>query len=182
MDNVLARPAVRIAALVVALIVLVVGILVVVNRGEEEDPVERVILDDRAPEERARSHLDTLPDGEHQGRLITIDATTVTFRLVRVLRGQEAVEAAQADGRQLEANPLPEDTYVQDLAETRTLALAEDVAIQIQQCANGCQEVPATLDALVAGEAAPQGGPTNVFVFTVGDGTVVSMNEVVVPQ
>lgn len=175
MDNVLARPAVRIAALVVALIVLVVGILVVVNRGEEEDPVERVILDDRAPEERARSHLDTLPDGEHQGRLITIDATTVTFRLVRVLRGQEAVEAAQADGRQLEANPLPEDTYVQDLAETRTLALAEDVAIQIQ---GG----PATLDALVAGEAAPQGGPTNVFVFTVGDGTVVSMNEVVVPQ
>lgn len=181
MNNVFARPAVRIAALVVAVALLIAGILVVVNQGDD-DQVERVILDDRTPEERAREHLDTLPDTEHQGRLITVDAATVTFRLVRVLRGPEAVEAAQADGRQLDHNPLPDDTYVQDQRETRTLPIAEDVAIQVQQCADGCQEVATTLDALVAGEAAPHGGDTNVFVFTVRDGTVVAMNEVVVPQ
>lgn len=184
MKNVLAHPATRIAALVLGVVVLIAAVLVVVNRSDEEEgvtapPVE--IPEDATPEERARAHLDTVDDGSHQGRLITIDAATVTFRFVRVLSGAEAAEAARAAGALAEGESLPGDTYVQDLAETRTLPLAEDVSIQIQQCADGCQEVGTTVDALVSGEAVPNGGDTAVFEYTVSGGTVVSLKEIVVP-
>lgn len=185
MKNLLAHPATRIAVLVLAAVVLIAAVLVVLNRDEEGDDGEVAPLveipEDATPEERARAHLDTAEDGTHQGRLITIDATTVTFRLVRVLTGAEAAEAARAAGALQEGQSLPGDTYVQDLGETRTLPLAEDATIQIQQCADACQEVATTVDALVSGEAQPNGGATPVFTYTVSGGTVVSLTEMIVP-
>lgn len=175
----------RIIVAVLVVVVLLAGIVVAITRGGiggDEGPT-RVPYepDDRTPEERARSHLDTLPDGEHQGRLVTIDPLTVTFRLVRILSGPEAVEAAIADGRIPEGGSLPNDFYIDDTFQTVTLPIAGDAAIVIFDCANGCQEVPTTLQALVAGEVAPQGGAESYFTFRMAGETVVAMSEVYLP-
>lgn len=181
MKNVLAHPATRIAVLALGAVVLIAAVLVLVTSGEEEEsvtPPRRNIPEDATPEERARAHLDTVDDGTHQGRLITIDPATVTFRFVRVLSGEEAAEAARAAGALAPGENLPRDTYAQDLGETRTFPIADDATIQIQQCAGGCQQVDTTLDALVSGEVEPDGGDNAVFTYTVSGGEVVSMTEI----
>ncbi|HVM00142.1 MAG TPA: hypothetical protein VM324_12695 [Egibacteraceae bacterium] len=156
----------RIVVSVLLVVVLLTGVAVLVTRagGPGNDEPERVpfVQDDRPPEERARAHLDQLPDGEHQGRFIAVDPLTVTFRLVRIL------PAGAPEG------PV-EDTF-----QTVTLPIAPDAGIVIFNCANGCQEVPTTLEALVAGEVAPHGQGEAYFVFRLAGGTVVAMSEVIV--
>lgn len=171
----------RIVGLVVVGILLVIGVTVVLTQGDDDDdrvtvpPIEeREALE---PDERARALLDSLPDGEHQGRLLTIDEATVTFRLVEVLRGDAAVEAAREAGALAPDESLPGDAYARDTFETLTLPLAEEREITIQVCTPGCQEVPTTVEALATGEAVPAGAGENVFVFRISGGDVVSLTE-----
>lgn len=172
----------RIVGLVVVGILLVIGISVVLIQGRDGNDTRVTVppIEEREqlePEERARALLDSLPDGEHQGRLITIDQATATFRLVEVLRGEAAVEAAREAGALPEGESLPGDTYARDTFETLTLPLAEEPEIIIQVCTPGCAEVPTTVEALTAGDAVPDGGGENVFVFRISGGDVVSLIE-----
>ncbi|MEX0659492.1 MAG: hypothetical protein WD080_10200 [Egibacteraceae bacterium] len=171
----------RIVGLIAVGILLVIGVAVVLTQGDGEDdrvtvpPVEE--REQMTPEERAAALLDSMPDGEHQGRLLTIDASTVTFRLVEVLRGDAAVEAAREQGALAPDGSLPGDAYARDTFETVTLPLADEPAITIQVCTPGCQEVPTTGEALATGEAVPGGQGENVFVFRVSQGKVASLTE-----
>jgi hypothetical protein len=122
-----------------------------------------------------------LPDGDHQGRLVTIDAVTVTFDLVRVLSGDEAVAEARADGVEVEGDSLPNDVYVDDLETRVTVPVAGDGGFQIIDCTDACVPVGTTLDALVDGSATPFGGPNAPFDFTLDGGTVVSLVEIYLP-
>lgn len=179
----------RIIALVVAVLaLLVIGVVVVLTQGDDGDagnagpplaPAEE--REQMTPEERARALLDTQPDGEHQGRLITIDENTVTLRQVEVLRGPAAVDAAREAGALAEGQSLPGDVYVRDTFETVTLPLADTATVRIQSCANGCQEADTSVQALASGEAAPNGGGENVFVYRVAGGEVVSLVELLLP-
>lgn len=169
-----------------ALAVLVAGVVFALTRGGEAEQEQvgpsRDEQEERTPEERARAHLDTIPDGDHQGRLITIDPATVTFRRVRILTGEAAVNAAREDGRIGEGETLPGDVYVQDTFETVTFPIDSDARIVLlESCPDPCQEVETTLDALVAGRAVPAGGDEAYFVFTLRGGTVVAMAEAYVP-
>lgn len=166
----------RIITLLVVLALLVVGVVIVVTSGEEVAAPSGPTNEERAnmtPEERARAHLDTLPDGDHQGRLLTIDAHTVTFRRVEVLRGSAAVSAAEEQGQTIEG-----DVYVRDTFQTVTLPVADDGTFRILDCANGCELAPTTLEALVSGEHVPAGGDNAVFRFTMANGTVVALEEI----
>lgn len=172
----------RIVGLIAVGILLVIGVAVVLTQGDGDDddrvtvpPVEE--REQMTPDERAAALLDSMPDGEHQGRLITIDASTVTFRLVEVLRGDAAVEAAREAGALGPDESLPGDAYARDTFETLTLPLADEREITIQVCTPDCQEVPTTVEALATGEAVPGGQGENVFVFRVSGGEVVSLTE-----
>lgn len=171
----------RIVGLIAVGILLVIGVAVVLTQGDDDDdrvtvaPIEeREALE---PDDRARALLDSIDGGEHQGRLITIDESTVTFRLVEVLRGDAAVEAAREAGALQEGESLPGDAYARDTFETVTLPLADEPDITIQVCTPGCEEVPTTVEALATGEAVPDGQGENVFIFRVSGGDVVSLTE-----
>lgn len=173
----------RIVGLIAVGILLVIGVAVVLTQGGGDDDDARVTVppveerEQLTPEERAEALLDAMPDGEHQGRLITIDASTVTFRLVEVLRGDPAVEAAREQGALGPDESLPGDTFARDTFETVTLPLVDEPEITIQVCTPDCQEVPTTVEALATGEAVPGGQGENVFVFRVSQGEVSSLTE-----
>lgn len=174
----------RIIALAVVVGLLIAGVAVVLTWGDDDAPAvaPSVPTDEErrqmTPEERGRAHLDELADGDHHGRLLTIDAATVTFRIVEVLRGSAAVDAAREEGQLAEGESLPGDIYARDTFQTLTLPVAGDGGFRILSCPNGCELVGTTLDALVAGEAVPHGSPNAIFRFTVAGGTVVSMEEI----
>jgi major membrane immunogen (membrane-anchored lipoprotein) len=122
----------------------------------------------------------TLPDGEHQGRLRHIDEGSVTVEVVRVLDGEAAVAAAEADGVDV-GEGLPNDAYVQDVGETYVLLLAGDAGARIIDCSAGCEEVDTTIAALASGEATPYGGPNAIVAITIDGGEVVSLAELYLP-
>jgi hypothetical protein len=122
----------------------------------------------------------TLPDGEHEGRLAAFDEASVTIAVVRVLSGEEAEAAAAAEGVDV-AEGLPNDVYVQDAGTRVVVPLAADVDVQLVDCAAGCGLVAVSLDALIAGEVEPYGGPAPVMAYRIEGGEVVAMAEVYLP-
>jgi hypothetical protein len=117
-----------------------------------------------------------LEDGEHQGRLVELSADAVTVARVRLLSGDEAAQAAEADGTEHDL-----DFYLQDLGERVTLPFADDVEAQIYDCTGACEQVDTTIAALATGDAVPYGGAAAVVALTVEDGEVVALSEVYLP-
>jgi predicted small lipoprotein YifL len=122
-----------------------------------------------------------IADGTFDARLVRIDRSTVTLDLVRILSGQEAIAAAQADGHPLEDGALPNDVYVVDLGTRVTVPVAGDGGFQIYDCQAGCQLVGTTLDALASGASVPYGGAHAHVTVRVDHGQVVSLVEVYLP-
>jgi hypothetical protein len=123
-----------------------------------------------------------LADGRHQGRLVAIDARTVTVDLIEVLSGDAAVAAAKAAGVPLDDDgTLPNDVFVKDLGRRVTVPVAGDGGFQIYDCSSGCQLVGTTLAALSGGTATPYGGATAPFTLRVDHGMVVSLVEIYLP-
>lgn len=176
----------RIIALVVVLGLLIAGVVVIVTQDDGEDTVDAPNLTEGeranlSPEERARALLDSLPDGTHQGRLLTTDPATVTFRLVEVLRGSAAVSAAREDGQLAEGESLPGEIYVRDTFQTVTLPIADDPQVRIEVCTEACEIVDTTHDAVITGEAVPDGTPNAVFDFRIAGGSVVFLEQIPLP-
>jgi hypothetical protein len=127
------------------------------------------------------SPAETLADGTHEGRLVAIDHQTVTLDLIEILSGDEALRAAEAAGALDPDGTLPNDVFVQELAQRVTLAIAGDGGFQVYDCSAGCALVGTTLDALVTGSGSPYGGAAAPFTFQVDGGSVISLVEVYLP-
>jgi hypothetical protein len=123
-----------------------------------------------------------LPDGRHQGRLVAIDARTVTVDLIQVLSGDAAIAAAKAAGVPLDDDgTLPNDVFVKDLGRRVVVPVAGDGGFQIYDCSGGCKLVGTTLAALSGGKATPYGGANAPFDLRVDHGEVVSLVEIYLP-
>jgi hypothetical protein len=122
-----------------------------------------------------------LPDGRHQGRLVAIDARTVTVDLIQVLSGDAAIAAAKAAGVALDDGTLPNDVFVKDLGRRVVVPVAGDGGFQIYDCSGGCKLVGTTLAALSGGKATPYGGANAPFDLRVDHGEVVSLVEIYLP-
>jgi hypothetical protein len=134
-----------------------------------------------APTATPRPTRAPIADGTYDARLVRIDRAAVTLDLVRILSGQEAIDAAKADGHPLEDGALPNDVYVVDLGTRVTVPVAGDGGFQIYDCEAGCQLIGTTLDALASGTAVPYGGAHAHVTVRVDHGQVVSLVEVYLP-
>jgi hypothetical protein len=121
-----------------------------------------------------------LTDGAHQGWLVDIGQDTVTLELARLLSGEEALAAAEADGEDVEGG-LPNDFYVDDLDEQVTLSLAEDVSVQVIDCTEACVPVDVAVDDLIDGTVAPYNGDRALVEVAVEEGTVRTLTELYLP-
>jgi hypothetical protein len=122
-----------------------------------------------------------LEDGTHEGWLSSITTEEVGLQLVRVLTGEEAVQAAREDGHQVEEGGLPNDVYVRELDRAATMRIAPGATARVLDCTQGCEEVDTTFDALATGRTRPYGGESALVRVTVEDGKVVALVEQYLP-
>jgi hypothetical protein len=121
-----------------------------------------------------------LTDGIHQGWLVDIGRETVTLELARLLSGEEALAAAEADGEDVEGG-LPNDFYIDDLDEQAKVYLSETLSVQLIDCSEACVPVDVALDDLVDGTVAPYNGERALVEVAVEDGTVRTLTELYLP-
>jgi hypothetical protein len=121
-----------------------------------------------------------LTDGIHQGWLVSVDQDTITLELARLLSGEEALAAAEADGEDVEGG-LPNDFYVDDLDEQVALALAEEVSVQVIDCTETCVPIDVALDDLIDGTVAPYNSDRALVEVALEGGTVRTLTELYLP-
>jgi hypothetical protein len=121
-----------------------------------------------------------LTDGIHQGWLVSVDQDTITLELARFLSGEEALAAAAADGEEVEGGPA-DGFYVDDLDEQASLALSEELSVQLLDCSEACMPVDVELEDLIDGVVAPYNGDRALVEVAVEEGTVRTLTELYLP-
>jgi hypothetical protein len=124
----------------------------------------------------------TLPDGEHSGFLVTLDASSIELDPAEMLSGDEAVEAARAAGDLPEDGTLPNDFYIHDPdSDTVTLPVAAEPRVTVYDCAAGCEEAEVAYEDLVSGAVRPFNAERALFRVTVAGGEVTGLSEIYFP-
>lgn len=164
----------------------VLGLFVVTSSSGESPPV--VVEDETVPAPLPVP----APDGETFGFVTAVDAASVTFDPARMLSGQEAREAATADGVIGPGEDLPNDFYIDNPdADLLTLPVTDDLQPTVLGFDSGgsLTETDITLSELAVaftGEypgVAIYGLVAGEFPMTVivKEGTVVEMTQVYLP-
>lgn len=161
----------------------VLGLFVVTASGEQSPPV--------VVEEPVSAPL-PIPDGEMFGFVTAVDAASVTFDPARMLSGQEAREAATADGAIGPGQDVPNDFYIDNPdADLLGLPVADDLQPTVLTFDSGgdITETDITLSELAVAftgdypGVAIYGLVAGEFPMTVvvDEGTVVEMTQVYLP-
>lgn len=123
-----------------------------------------------------------VPDQEVTARVIDRDGDVLTLDLVELLSGEEALEAARADGVEGIEDGLPNDYYLREgEAEAIAVRLADDVRIELIDCNGGCEPVPVTRQAFLAGDVPTYGGPNPIVEVSISGGEIVRLEEQYLP-
>jgi hypothetical protein len=133
-----------------------------------------------------------LPDGRHFGRINEIaigdSGTELVFNLQQFLMGEEARQAAIADGVLKPGEELPNDYYIRDQnPKLRNMPLADDAKIRIVNWENCCDLIDGERDPWLAAFAPGADhfhkyhGQDSPYWLTVQNGIVVMVEEQYLP-
>ena len=168
---------VTVTALSLALATSACAITSVETSGPTEPVTEVETLDPSAPPSRAEARI--------AGRLVDRGPGRIAVDVVRVLFGQEAVDAAHEDGElPPEEDSLPNDVYIDDLGVQEQHDVAEDATTELIDCATGgCQLATFDTATFLSGELdPPYGGEHPVLELDLDAvGVVVAIREVYLP-
>jgi hypothetical protein len=123
-----------------------------------------------------------VPDQQVTARIVDRDGDVLTLDLVELLSGEEAIEAARADGVEGIEDGLPNDYYLREgEAQAVTVRLADSVEIELVDCTDGCGLVPVTRADFVAGDVPAYGGPNPIVHVTITGGEILRLEEQYLP-
>jgi hypothetical protein len=132
-----------------------------------------------SPTQPAASPGDGVRSGWLRGRshegFLDLDAAVM-------LSGQEAVEAARADGQLPPDGQLPNDFYIDDdEASITILPVSDRLVVELYDCTAGCELRAVDAQAFLRHQVQPYGGPEALVSVEVRGGAVVAVREIYVP-
>lgn len=134
-----------------------------------------------AGEDAAGGSGGTVLAGTMTGFITSVEAGGITLDEIEVLSGEEAAAAREEDGEP----PVEEGIdvpYLRNPAEEAyDIPVADDVRVQVFDCASGCQLVDWEYGDLVSGAPLPYGTAESPFTVTVHEGEVVEIAEIYLP-
>jgi hypothetical protein len=136
-----------------------------------------------------------IADGRHFGYVRSVDASsdpaTIAFDVAEFLTGQEANDAAEADGVIEEGENVPNDYYIRNEDESsEVLDVSPEVRVTHIQCPDSCVEgIAGDFDAFAASfdDAGPPSltdeyrGAASQYWVTIEDGDVAVIDEQYLP-
>ena len=148
-----------------------------------EDVLAAMAAGSRLPAAAGPGETPAEPQEETTSGSVTVDPSgTAVLDEAEVLSGAEATEAARRAGVIGPDEKLENDVFVHDPDDaTRTLRVTARTAVQLYDCAAGCELRPVETAAFLAGSVRPFGGDNAVFtVRTVGD-EITALEEIYLP-